>query len=113
MARSLDLVNFLLADVRDGLGPYLSIYLLLTHHWDQESIGFVIAVGGIGAIVAQAPVGALVDKTTAKRAMIIIGAVIVTAGSLAMPLFPRLYPIAVLQVAPGWRARSSRPRWQP
>jgi hypothetical protein len=34
MARALDSVNFLLADVRDGLGPYLSIYLLLVHHWD-------------------------------------------------------------------------------
>jgi hypothetical protein len=45
------------------LGPYLSIYLLLTHHWDQESIGFVLAVGGIGAIVAQAPAGALVDRS--------------------------------------------------
>jgi hypothetical protein len=57
LARALDLLNFLLADVRDGLGPYLSIYLLLAHHWDQGSIGFVMAVGGIGAIIAQAPAG--------------------------------------------------------
>lgn len=52
LARSLDLLNLLLADVRDGLGPYLSIYLLITQHWDQESIGLVMAIGGIGAIVA-------------------------------------------------------------
>jgi len=44
-----------LADVSDGLGPYLSIYLLLIHHWDQASIGFVMGVGGIVAIVAQTP----------------------------------------------------------
>jgi hypothetical protein len=56
------------------LGPYLSIYLLLVHHWDQASIGFVMAAGGIGAIVAQAPAGALVDRTTAKRALIVGGA---------------------------------------
>ncbi|MGN6334827.1 MAG: hypothetical protein ACTHMN_02095, partial [Mycobacterium sp.] len=49
VAHGRDFLNFLLADVRDGLGPYLSIYLLLTHHWDQQSIGFVMAVGGIGA----------------------------------------------------------------
>ncbi|WP_082983790.1 MFS transporter [Mycobacterium sp. 1165178.9] len=85
LAHGLDLLNFLLADVRDGLGPYLSIYLLLTHHWDQESIGFVMAFGGIGAIVAQGPAGALVDRSTAKRAVIIGGALTVTAGSLAMP----------------------------
>ncbi|WP_068178356.1 MFS transporter [Mycobacterium sp. UM_CSW] len=101
LAHGLDLLNFLLADVRDGLGPYLSVYLLVTHHWDQGSIGFVMAVGGIGAIVAQAPAGALVDRTTAKRAVIIAGALTVTAGSLAMPLFPGLYSISVLQALTG------------
>jgi len=90
-----------LADVRDGLGPYLSIYLLLTHHWDQASIGFVMAVGGIGAIVAQAPAGALVDRSTAKRSLIIVAALIITVGSLAMPLFPTFYPISVLQALTG------------
>lgn len=101
LAHGLDLLNFLLADVRDGLGPYLSIYLLLTHHWDQGSIGFVMAVGGIGAIVAQAPAGALVDRSTAKRALVIGGALTITAASLAMPLFPGLYSISVLQALTG------------
>lgn len=101
MARSLDLLNFLLADVRDGLGPYLSIYLLLTQHWDQESIGFVMAIGGVGGILAQAPVGALVDNTTAKRALIIAGASTVTVASLAMPLFPGFSSISVLQALTG------------
>lgn len=101
LTRALDVLNFLLADVRDGLGPYLSIYLLLTHHWDQGSIGFVMAVGGIGAILAQAPAGALVDRTTAKRAVIIGGALAVTAGSLAMPLLPGFSSIAVLQALTG------------
>jgi MFS family permease len=100
-ARALDSLNFLLADVRDGLGPYLSIYLLLTHHWDQASIGFVMGVGGIAAIVAQTPMGAWVDRTTAKRALIIAGAVAVTAGALAMPLFPRFVAIAILQALTG------------
>ncbi len=87
--------------MRDGLGPYLSIYLLLTHHWDQASIGVVMGVGGIAAIVAQTPVGAWVDRTTAKRALVIAGAVTVTAGALAMPLFPHFFSIAVLQALTG------------
>ncbi|WP_156765561.1 MFS transporter [Mycobacterium sp. 1245499.0] len=101
LGRGLDLLNFFLADVRDGLGPYLSIYLLLTHHWDQESIGFVMAVGGIGAIVAQAPAGALVDRSTGKRALIIGGALTIATASLAMPLFPGFYSISVLQALTG------------
>ncbi|CAM4469900.1 galactoside permease [Mycobacterium basiliense] len=98
---ALDLVNFSLADVRDGLGPYLSVYLLVTNNWDQASIGFVMAVGGIAAIVAQTPMGALVDRTTAKRALVVTGAVAVTASALAMPLFPDLHSISVLQVLTG------------
>jgi hypothetical protein len=31
---SLDWLNFLLADVRGGLGPYVSVYLLTEAHWD-------------------------------------------------------------------------------
>jgi MFS family permease len=99
--RALDFLNFFLADVRDGLGPYLSIYLLLTHHWDQASIGFVMGVGGIAAIIAQTPMGAFVDRTTAKRALVIAGAITVTAGALAMPLFPRFFAISILQALTG------------
>jgi MFS family permease len=100
-AHALDLLAFSLADVRDGLGPYLSIYLLLTHHWDQASIGFVMAVGGIAGVVAQTPLGALVDKTTAKRALVIGGAGAVAAGALAMPLLPGFYTISFLQAVTG------------
>lgn len=100
-AHALDLLAFSLADVRDGLGPYLSIYLLLTHHWDQASIGLVMAVGGIAGVVAQTPVGALVDRTTAKRALVIVGAVAVAVAALAMPLFPGFHTISFLQAVTG------------
>ena len=87
--------------MRDGLGPYLSIYLLLTHHWDQASIGFVMGIGGIAAIAAQTPVGALVDRTSAKRALIVAGALTVTVGTLAMPLLPHFVAISALQALTG------------
>ena len=101
LAHALDLLNFTLADVRDGLGPYLSIYLLVTHNWDQASIGLVMAIGGVAAVVAQTPVGALVDRTTAKRALLVVGALAVTAAALAMPLFPGFYSVAALQLLTG------------
>ena len=34
---ALDAANFFLADVRDGLGPYLAIYLLTEQKWDAVS----------------------------------------------------------------------------
>lgn len=53
-ALSLDSLNFFLADVRDGLGPYLAIYLLAVHKWDPASIGVVMTLAGIAALLTQA-----------------------------------------------------------
>jgi MFS family permease len=96
--RTLDWLNFFLADVRDGLGPYLAIYLLTIQNWDEASIGIVMTIGGIAAIVAQTPAGAWIDRTHAKRLLVIVAAVIVTGGSLLLPLFPNFGPVAALQV---------------
>ena len=52
----------LLADVRDGLGPYLAVYTLLTiQKWDEASIGLVMSVTTVAGILAQTPAGALID----------------------------------------------------
>jgi hypothetical protein len=39
----LDALNFFLADVREGLGPYLAIYLLTEQKWNEANIGIVMA----------------------------------------------------------------------
>ncbi|EPM93253.1 major facilitator family transporter, partial [Pseudomonas syringae pv. actinidiae ICMP 18804] len=66
-ALSLDSLNFFLADVRDGLGPYLAIYLLAVHQWDPASIGVVMTIAGIAGLLTQTPAGALIDRTPYKR----------------------------------------------
>jgi MFS family permease len=83
--RALDAVNFFLADVRDGLGPYLAIYLLAVHKWEPASIGAVMTVAGLAALVAQTPAGALIDRVNGKRATIVIAAILVTVSCLVLP----------------------------
>jgi MFS family permease len=95
--RPLDALNFFLADVRDGLGPYLAIYLLTEQHWDQARIGVVMSVAAIAGILAQTPAGALIDKTTAKRGLMIAAAIMVTLASLALPLVSSFEMVAVTQ----------------
>lgn len=97
----LDALNFFLADVRDGLGPYLAIYLLTVHHWDEASIGFTLSAAGIAGIVAQTPAGALIDATRAKRAILVAAAIAITIASLAIPVFPSLVPVTILQAMSG------------
>jgi len=95
--RALDAANFFLADVRDGLGPYLAVYLLTEQHWDEARIGLVMSIATIAGIVAQTPAGALVDATRAKRLVMVIAAIMVTLASLSLPLFPGFLPVAISQ----------------
>lgn len=94
---SLDSLNFFLADVRDGLGPYLAIYLLAVHHWEPASIGLVMTLAGIAALVAQTPAGALIDRTHSKRAIIAIAALLVTGSCLLLPFVTSFSLVALTQ----------------
>nr|QIO37259.1 MFS transporter [Bradyrhizobium sp. 1(2017)] len=95
--RALDAANFFLADVRDGLGPYLAVYLLTEQHWNEARIGIVMSIATIAGIAAQTPAGALVDATRAKRLVMIVSAVLVTLASLSLPLLPSFLPVAISQ----------------
>jgi MFS family permease len=90
----LDALNFFLADVRGGLGPYLAIYLLVERGWDEASIGVVMSIAAVAEIVAQAPAGALVDAIRAKRALMVAAAIAVTAASLALPWLSTFWTVA-------------------
>jgi MFS family permease len=97
VGRSLDALNFFLADVRDGLGPYLAIYLLTEQKWDQARIGVVMSVAALAGIVAQTPAGALIDRSKAKRGLMVAAAMVVTSACLALPLLHRFELVAATQ----------------
>src|SRR5579863_2449827 len=70
--RALDWLNFFLADVQTGVGPFLAIYLA-GYAWNEQRVGLALTVGGIAGIIAQTPAGALVDRLHAKRLLIATG----------------------------------------
>ena len=65
--------------------------------WDQASIGVVMSVAALAGILAQTPAGALIDASTAKRALMVAAAVVVTAACLALPLLRRFELVAATQ----------------
>jgi MFS family permease len=97
----LDWLNFFLADVKDGLGPFLAIYLLSSQHWDPGKIGVVMMIAGVATVAARTPFGALIDWTRWKRGLMVAAAVAVAGGALAMSLFPNFWLIAGAQAAIG------------
>jgi MFS family permease len=103
--RGLDALNVFLADVRDGLGPYLAIYLIAvrgpTQGWNEATTGMVMTIAGIVGLIAQTPAGALIDKTRHKRAIVIAGAVAVTLSCLSLPFLSNFYAVAATQSIAG------------
>jgi MFS family permease len=88
--RPLDWLNFFLADIRGGLGPYVGVFLLTQAHWNQATIGAVLTVSGLIGITLHTPIGALIDATHYKRGLIIGGTCALAVSALAIAWAPTL-----------------------
>ena len=100
-ARTLDALNFFLADVRDGLGPYLAIYLIAvrgpSHGWNEATVGSVLTIAGIVGLIAQTPAGSLIDRVSNKPRVVMAAALLVTLSSVSLPIVHGYTMIAVTQ----------------
>ncbi len=99
--RGLDGVNVLMADVRDGVGPYLAVFLKGGEHWDSGAIGIAMAASSIAAALCQVPAGLLVDGTKAKRLLIAASGLTIAAGCLLIVVFPRFLAVVAAQAMLG------------
>ena len=90
-----------MADVRDGLGPYLSIYLKSGQHWPAGRIGVAMAASSIAAAVFQIPGGLLVDKLTAKRSLVAASGSGVAVGCLLIVAYPAFFAVIAAQILIG------------
>src|SRR3712207_9160469 len=110
--RGLDMVNVFMADVKDGVGVYLAVYLLVEEKWDPSKIGIVVAIPWIVSILMQTPVGGYIDRTRNKRLLLVIASVIVALSCLTVVLFPHFYPIAA-RSEERRVGKECRSRWSP
>lgn len=94
------LLNFFIADVRDGLGPFLGIFLV-SHHWQTEDIGLVMTLGGLAGLLATFPSGMIVDATRYKRLLIITSSILITLSTLILWYFPASAVVILSQIITG------------
>src|SRR5439155_14582425 len=90
---SLDAINFLLADVRGALGPYLNVFLVTQQGWSQSSVGLMTTVGGLIGLAAQTPAGAAIDATPAKRGAIVLALAVLAFGAVVIFAAPSFWPV--------------------
>ncbi|MCZ0728950.1 MFS transporter [Mycolicibacterium iranicum] len=94
---SLAVLNFFLADARDGLGPFLDAFLA-TRGWSSMALGAIATVGGLIGLVATPLFGALVDGSRHKRALVAGPVIVVTAVALATLVVPNPAVVWIGQV---------------
>ncbi|OJB08931.1 ABC transporter permease [Burkholderia ubonensis] len=99
--RALDWLNFFVANVQTGFGPFIASYLA-SHKWTQGEIGMVLSIGTISAMVSQVPGGAAVDALRNKKgaAAWAIAAIILSAVLLAAS--PTIVPVIAAEVFHGF-----------
>jgi predicted MFS family arabinose efflux permease len=93
-------LNFFMADVRDGLGPFLGVFLQ-QQDWSPAEIGLVMTIGGLVGMIATTPAGALVDKTKAKRAVMVVAALAIIVASFVILFVPDFVVTAAAQAVSG------------
>ena len=84
--------------MQTGFGPFVAVYLT-TQKWTQVEIGSALSIGGIVALIAQMPGGAIVDAARSKK--LVAGAAVLAIGFCALayaalPVFPVVMTAATL-----------------
>jgi MFS family permease len=98
--RGLDWLNFFLADVQTGVGPFLAA-ALTARRWNPEQVGIVLTVGGLVTIAVQGPAGAAVDALRKKRTIVALAIVGVAIAALAFAFSSSLPLVLSAQVLLG------------
>jgi MFS family permease len=99
--RALDLVNFFVADVQTGFGPFVAVYLT-THKWTQVEIGFALTLGTVTSLISQLPAGALVDSMRNKRTAASGALIGIIIAALLLALQPEPLPVLLAQMLHGF-----------
>jgi MFS family permease len=91
-------LNFFMADMQAGIGPFLGVFLL-AHGWENGWIGTVMTAGGLAGMLMTTPAGALIDSTRHKKLFVIIPGICTVVGSGVVLLSQDFWLVATSQVA--------------
>lgn len=99
--RGLDWLNFFMANVQTGFGPFVSVYLT-AKAWTELEIGIALSLGTLVAIVMQVPAGALVDATPNKRRAAALALAAIALSALLLAAWPVTLPVLFSKLLHGF-----------
>ncbi len=99
--RALDWLNFFVANVQTGFGPFIASYLA-ANKWTQGEIGLMLSVGTVSAMASQLPAGALVDALRNKKGAAAAAIIAIIVAALLLGASPTTISVFTAEVLHGF-----------
>ena len=99
----LSALNFFMAAVQTGFGPFLPVYLTRSG-WTQGEVGLALSLGAIASVASQIPGGFLVDHVQRKRLVSAASLSALGFSALIMALWPSRFTVWSAEVLYGFGA---------
>jgi MFS family permease len=96
--RGLLALNFFMADMQAGIGPFLGVFLQ-QRGWTAGPIGTVMTAGGIAGMAMTVPAGAFIDHTDKKRLVVIVTGICTLLASFILLWSQAGWVVSVSQIA--------------
>jgi len=100
---ALDWLNFFLAALLMGFGPFVAVKLAY-RGWMPANIGLVLTASGVAGLLTQVPAGELIDISRSKRMLVGMATIAIISGVLMFgprPDFPSVFGAALIQGTSG------------
>ncbi len=98
--RSLSWLNFGVAGMQAGFGPFVSLRLTASG-WNPATIGLVLSAGTIAAVAAQVPSGFVIDQLGARRPLVLFAILASMAALLMLTLAPGFALVLAAEIVQG------------
>jgi MFS family permease len=99
--RSLDWLNFFVANLQTGFGPFIAVYLT-SHKWTPAQLGLALSVGSMVGIFGQVPGGALVDAIRRKRLAASVALAVISGSAAMFAVYPAELPVLSAEALHGF-----------
>jgi len=91
-------VNFFMADMQSGIGPFVGVFLQ-ERGWASGLIGTAMPIGNVAGMLVTTPIGGLIDSSHNKRLWVVIPGVSVVLASAIILVSQNFWAVTFSQIA--------------
>src|SRR6478609_359354 len=91
-------LNFFMADMQSGIGPFVGVFLQ-ERGWATGLIGTAVTIGNVAGMLVTTPIGGFIDASRNKRMWVVIPGICVVLASAIILISQNFWAVTFSQVA--------------